>query len=275
MLLLNYTLRARQPSVVGVRFYMELKLTSPKYGEKIVLIDDEDYERIKTLNWTISFVRGNWYAVHSFYENGKHKQIKMHRFIMNETNPNIKIDHRNNCGIDNRKQNLRRATTAENTRNTGPNKLNRTGYKGVYKYTSGANSGRFTACLKVNGEKIHGGYFNSAIEAAEKYNELALTYHKDFAFINNIDPNELLEAKSVPKQKKLRTPKDQKSLKCGYYGVTLAKGNRKRPYRVMLDTKGNSLTIGYFETVIEAAKAYNNALIKHGGDLRKLNKIPE
>lgn len=249
---------------------MELILKSPKYGEKKILFDDEDHLLIEKYHWNIAYVRGNWYAV----ANVKGKQIKMHRLVLHETNPLIKVDHQNNYGLDNRKANLRRATVAQNTRNTGPNKLNRTGYKGVYEYAKGSNKGRFTACLKINGVKMHGGYFNTAIEAAEKYNELAKAHHVEFAFINKIDEEELIKAKLSPKGRRSRTPKMQNELKVGFHGITRVSGSRKRPFRVQMKIDGKSTVIGYFENAIDAAKAYNEALIKHGGDLRMLNKIP-
>lgn len=109
---------------------MELVITSPKYGEKIVLVDPEDFKMVSQLRWSISYVRGNWYAVHTKYADGKYSQIKLHRFVMRETDPNIKIDHRNQNGLDNRKHNLRRATIRQNTRNTGLTVRNKSGYKG-------------------------------------------------------------------------------------------------------------------------------------------------
>lgn len=168
---------------------MELKLVSPKYGEKIVLIDDEDFPKVKNMHWSISFVRGNWYAIHGFMENGKRKQIKMHRLIMQESNISIKIDHKNHNGLDNRKINLRKATIRENTRNTGLTIRNKTGYKGVFNYTCDNGDKVFVVRIRTDNGKVFGGYFKKAEEAAKKYNEMALRFHGEFAFLNKI-PNE-------------------------------------------------------------------------------------
>lgn len=111
---------------------MELRLVSPKYGEKIVFIDPEDEKLIINYTWNISYVRGNWYAVHSYFINGKSAQIKMHRLIMGVTNPDIKVDHIDHYGLNNVRKNLRLATIGQNNRNVGITKANKTGYKGVF-----------------------------------------------------------------------------------------------------------------------------------------------
>ena len=249
---------------------MKIKILSPKYGEKEIYIDSEDYALIKGYNWSISYVRGNWYAV----ANSGGKQIKMHRMILNEVNPDVKVDHINGNGLDNRRVNLRRATIAENTRNTGPNNRNSAGYKGVYQYTKGKNTGKFTASLKVDGKKVHGGYFYSAIEAAEKYNELAKEYHKEFGYINFINEVELMKAKAIVRPKKKRMYKEQDTLKTGFFGVVLAKDRVNKPFKVQIKANGTQIFIGTFKTAIDAARAYNNAAIKYFGESAHLNKIP-
>ncbi len=167
----------------------EFKLNSPKYGEKIVSVDDADLELVSKYHWNILNTRGKFYVVaHAPNIKNRKKQIKIHRLIMGLLdNPDIKVDHEDGDGLNNKRRNLRKATTAENTRNVGLIKTNTTGYKGVFKYKTGCNSGRFTATLKFNGKKIHGGYFNTAVEAAKKYNEMALEYHKEFAYLNPIN----------------------------------------------------------------------------------------
>jgi hypothetical protein len=169
---------------------MELILKSPKYGEKIVLFDDEDYNLINNYKWYINFVRGKFYVISVKRKNNVVSQYKIHRVILGVTNSNIKIDHINNDGLDNRKINLRIATVAENSRNVGANKTSTTGYKGVYLYkNNNKNRGKYTATLRYNSKKIFGGYFATAELAALKYNELSLKYHGNFAYLNII-PNE-------------------------------------------------------------------------------------
>lgn len=168
---------------------MQLKLISPKYGEKIVHVDDIDFDLVSKYHWNLLNVRGKFYAVaHYYISRNRWKQIKIHRLIMGVLDtPEIKIDHKDGDGLNNTRDNLRKATIAENTRNAGPNRKNTTGYKGVFMYRTGDMVGRFTATLIVNKKKIHGGYFKTAIEAAKKYNEMAIEHHKEFAYLNPID----------------------------------------------------------------------------------------
>ena len=78
------------------------------------IIDKDDYKRIKDFTW-IKDNYGYWYT--SIRKNNKKYNLKVHRFIMNETNSKIEIDHINHCKNDNRKSNLRRCTHNENSRN--------------------------------------------------------------------------------------------------------------------------------------------------------------
>lgn len=174
--------------VSGTFLTMELLFHSPKYGAKTILIDDEDYELIKPYKWSISCVRGQFYMVHTYWPGLKSKTIKMHRLIMGVLGtPKIHIDHIDRNSLNNQKLNMRKATIAENSRNVGPNKRSHTGYKGVYLYKyPNKNAGKYTAALRYDGKTFHGGYFKTAKEAAQKYNEMAIKYHGEFAFINEI-----------------------------------------------------------------------------------------
>lgn len=165
---------------------MEITIKTESFGDKIVLIDDEDYELIKDFVWHIQKDKGNFYARCNVKVNGKYKSPKMHRVIMGVSDsPHPHIDHANGDGLDNRRINLRKATIAENSRNAGPNSRNTTGYKGVYKYKEGhANEGLYTATLRCKDKKHHGGYFKTAIDAAKKYDELAKIHHGEFAYLN-------------------------------------------------------------------------------------------
>jgi len=87
---------------------------------KVALVDDDDYEELNKYKWYATVSRNTFYAGRntSRNDNEDHKQhaIIMHRVIMNPP-PDMKIDHINGNGLDNRKENLRIVTNRENCQN--------------------------------------------------------------------------------------------------------------------------------------------------------------
>ena len=77
----------------------------------IALIDKEDYDKIQHFNCTIT---GSGYV--NITLDG-HKNTLLHRHLMNQTDPNVFIDHVNNNGYDNRKGNLRLSNHQRNGEN--------------------------------------------------------------------------------------------------------------------------------------------------------------
>ena len=149
------------------------------------LVDDEDYERLVAM--------GKWYFSTDLYAiNGKSYRkennksatvfVRMHRIILN-AKPGEFVDHVNGDKLDNRKSNLRICTIAENTRNAGARKNNKSGFKGVHFDKS---RGKFTAQITFQSKDIHLGRFLCPKEAARVYNDAALKYHGEFAKLNEI-----------------------------------------------------------------------------------------
>jgi hypothetical protein len=95
----------------------EIKLTTGQTA----LVDDEDFEEVNKYKWYAKKnANGTLYAITEIWHGRKSvprkTRIRMHRLIMKPAD-NMKVDHKNHNGLDNRKDNLRVCTTAENTRN--------------------------------------------------------------------------------------------------------------------------------------------------------------
>ena len=90
----------------------------------------------------------------------------------------LTIDHINGDKADNRIDNLRLATNAENQRNKGRYASKTSGFKGVY---WNATKGRFFAAIRVNRKLNHLGYFDSEGEARHAYAKAAERLHGEFA----------------------------------------------------------------------------------------------
>lgn len=159
-------------------------VNSPKFGEHLILVDDDDYDKIKKYTWRINYHGVNVYAITTIYNPiGKNKDIKMHRLIMGF--PNEHIDHRDNNGLNNQKYNLRLCTISQNTKNKG--RINsKSGFKGV---TLHKREQTYQVAIKSNGKTYYSCGHKNPIDAAKKYNELAIIHHGDFANLNII-PNE-------------------------------------------------------------------------------------
>lgn len=109
----------------------------------------------------------------------------MHRLIMGFPKGKC-VDHINHNGLDNRKKNLRICTNKENKFNRLKSNNNTSGYKGVLFHKGEKRNKHWVAVLGINKQKKYGGYFDTAKEAAEAYNKLALKYYGQFANLNVI-----------------------------------------------------------------------------------------
>lgn len=91
--------------------------------------------------------------------------------------PEMDVDHINGNPSDNRIENLRLATHQQNMCNRKKRRDNTSGYPGVY-FNKAANKWR--ACIRVEGRRIHLGYFKTAQEEHDKYVEASKNYHSQY-----------------------------------------------------------------------------------------------
>lgn len=93
------------------------------------------------------------------------------------------IDHINRVTHDNRIENLRESTHAQNMQNIDVRSVNKSGYTGVcYR----KDSGLWQAYITSNGERIHLGFHKTKEDAAVARNEAAIKYNGDFAKLNEV-----------------------------------------------------------------------------------------
>ena len=110
----------------------------------------------------------------------------MHRVIMG--NPPFRVDHRNGDGLDNRRENLRRASNAENAWNQGK-RPGSSMYKGV-RFRPSRPARPWYAGITVGNKNIALGTFLSEAEAGRAYNVAAVEFFGEFARLNNILPED-------------------------------------------------------------------------------------
>lgn len=149
---------------------------------KTALIDDEDFESLSKFKWHAYKNRNKWYAKRALPKNGKHDKqhgVKMHRVILNVSDSKTQVDHINGNGLDNRKENLRPATIAQNTQNRDRTVKNKSGYKGVRQ-----RGKKWTATIAWNGKQYYIGTFKTKEEAAKAYDTAALKIFGEFARLN-------------------------------------------------------------------------------------------
>ena len=145
-------------------------------GGVVVLIDDADYPLISGHEWQPMQSKRTTYARCSI----GNRTVRMHRLIM-AAKPGIQVDHRNGNGLDNRRENLRLATSLQN----GANKRTKgpaSGFKGVYRTDRGK---RWKAIITVGYKRQHLGCFDTAQEAAAAYDKAALEQFGEFACPNS------------------------------------------------------------------------------------------
>lgn len=92
------------------------------------------------------------------------------------------LDHINGNPADNRLDNLRLATQAQNSSNT---RKQRGTYSSQYKGVSWSKSkGKWHVCITAHGKQTHHGDFTNEVEAAQTYDRVARILHGEFARLN-------------------------------------------------------------------------------------------
>ena len=144
------------------------------YGKK-VLIDEEDYEKVKAFNLKVD-ARGYVY----FYNRSitGNRTDTLHRYILGlKQHDGFVVDHINGNPSDNRKCNIRKCKQGENVRNQKINKRNKLGVKGVC-YCKERK--KYAAYIQHQGKTIALGRYLTQEEAHAAYCEASKKYHGEF-----------------------------------------------------------------------------------------------
>lgn len=150
----------------------EYIINSKKYGKQIVLLDDEDYDRLCKFGHRLQLRYDK--TIKDFYvqfkvsplginkRNGKdvRKTIPLHRWVMN-CPKHLQVDYINHNTLDNRKENLRRCTCRENNLNK---RNNTSGCPGVRWHLQGK---KWNARITIKGKEKSLGMFNTFEEAVK------------------------------------------------------------------------------------------------------------
>lgn len=139
-----------------------------------ILVDEESWHLLNKCPWIVC---EKGYAKSKSY---------MHRIIINAKSDE-KVDHINRNKLDNRRENLRISTSAQNNHNRtkSPNATSK--YYGVCLRKS---IKKWETYVTHNKKKHSCGYFDDEIQAAKAYNKKAIELYGEYANLNHFDDNE-------------------------------------------------------------------------------------
>lgn len=142
-------------------------------SDKIILVDHEDLEIVGQHKW---YFHNHGYAT-TFVNS---RNVLIHRLLFGlKAGDKRKVDHINGDPLDNRRENLRVCTQAENTRNRKRHHNSKTGFKGVY-----ISGSRFYYLITHNKKQTWKFGFSDAASAARAYDKAARELHGEFARLN-------------------------------------------------------------------------------------------
>lgn len=224
------------------------------------LVSSHRYEELMQWNWSATWCQNtrSYYATRTVRD-GHNEARKMHTYIMG--NPGTDVDHINKNTLDNRDENLRICTHTQNLANRGKQRNNTSGYKGVQIHNNGT---KWCSRIRIKGADVWLGAYDTAIEAARKYDMAALHMWGEFAHTNF--PNYEYTKEEISNALNKVVPAIRGC--SGYRGVRRCGKTR---WMASIIHKGKSYYLGCWKNAEEAAKQYDMKRIELIGDDAMLN----
>lgn len=145
-------------------------------GTKYALVDARFADAVSAYKWRY---HTKHYARTSPRENGKRHDIFLHHMILQlagiERPKGYETDHVNRNGLDNRLENLRVVTRAQNQANRSSRNMS-SGFRGVTFDRNPNRRKHWRVTLKRDGVKQYIGNFYTAEDAARAYDAAAIAY---------------------------------------------------------------------------------------------------
>lgn len=144
----------------------------------VAIVDEADAIAVLAYRWHAYRDGRTFYAKREIRrQDGSRTTLRLHNFLTGWS----MTDHRNGDGLDNRRSNLRQATTAQNNANLRRGVRNTSGFKGV---NWSKKSSVWRAEIRANGQSRFLGHHSTPEEAARAYDAAARELHGEFACLN-------------------------------------------------------------------------------------------
>lgn len=152
---------------------------------RMTAVDDSDFDRLHKHRWFYAARhdgRATGYAIrHIRLSKTRVKVVRLHREVIGDPPHGMNIDHIDGDTLNNRRSNLRFATSSQNLANSPLRRDNITGAKGVH-WHKGRQ--RYTASIGFNGKRIWLGAFGTVKQASRAYAEASIELYGSFSRVS-------------------------------------------------------------------------------------------